>query len=108
MPTEQPGAPGGRQLFVYYRVAAPDLGACVQAARSFQAELQRTHPDLQCALLQRPAAEDAGGQRTLMETYARPGGIDAALQAHIAQAAATALALLVAGPRHVEVFEPCA
>ncbi|NML17403.1 DUF4936 family protein [Azohydromonas caseinilytica] len=101
-------APGGRQLFVYYRVALPDLGACVQAVRGLQAGLQRTHPDLQCALLQRPESEDADGQRTLMECYARPGGIDAVLQAHIAHAATAALALLVLGPRHVEIFEPCA
>jgi hypothetical protein len=108
MSSETPGAPGGRRLYVYYRVAAPDLGACVLAVRAFQAELCRTHPDLLCALLQRPEGDDAAGRRTLMETYARPGGIDAALQAHIAQAAATALALLVTDARHVEVFEPCA
>jgi hypothetical protein len=108
MPPEQRGAPDGRQLFVYYRVALPDLGACVLAVRAFQAELRRTHPDLLCALLQRPQSQDVDGQRTLMETYARSGGIDAALEAHIAHAAATALALLVAGPRRVEVFEPCA
>ena len=108
MPPDAPGAPDGRQLFVYYRVALPDLGACVQAVRGLQAGLQRTHPDLRCALLQRPESEGTEGRRTLMECYARPGGIDTALQAHIAHAAATALALLVLGPRHVEVFEPCA
>jgi hypothetical protein len=108
MPNEVPGAPNGRRLYVYYRVAVADLGLCVLAVRSLQAELRRAHPGLICELLQRPGSEDAAGQRTLMETYARPGGVDDALQAHIAHAAATALALLAAGQRHVEVFEPCA
>jgi hypothetical protein len=108
MANEVPGAPSGRRLYVYYRVAVADLEPCVLAVRSLQAELRRAHPDLICELLQRPGSEDADGQRTLMETYARPGGVDDALQAHMAHAAATALALLAAGQRHVEVFEPCA
>lgn len=108
MPNEVPGAPDGRRLYVYYRVALADLAACAQAVRTFQTELRRTHPELRCELLQRPESEDVAGQRTLMETYARSGGVDEALQAHIAHAAATALALLVTGTRHVEVFEPCA
>ncbi|MDZ5458319.1 DUF4936 family protein [Azohydromonas lata] len=108
MPNEVTGAPDGRRLYVYYRVALADLAACGQAVRTFQTELQRAHPDLVCELLQRPQSEDVAGQRTLMETYARPSGVDEALQAHIAHAAATALALLVTSTRHVEVFEPCA
>jgi hypothetical protein len=107
MPSEVPGAPTGRQLYVYYRIAGPDLGAGVAAVRALQADLHRTHPDLRCGLLQRPKA-DVAGRRTLMETYARPGGVDLALQAHIERLAAAALALLVTEPRHVEVFEPCA
>ena len=107
MSPDQSGAPDGRQLFVYYRVALPDLGACVLAVQAFQAELQRTHPGLLCALLQRPRSQDVDGQRTLMETYAMPGGIGDALQMRIDEAA-TCLAPWLRGARHTEVFEPLA
>ena len=107
-PDAAPGASQGCQLFVYYRVAAPDLDACVRTVRTLQAGLAQSHPGLCGALLQRPEADPATGQRTLMEIYESPGGIDAALQAQIAQAADALLAPWFIGPRHVEVFEACA
>lgn len=108
MRSEVPGAPDGRHLFVYYRVPAPDLDVCVRAARTLQAELALAQPGLCCTLLQRPAGDDPAAPRTLMETYARAGGVDAALQGWIEQRAHAALDALITGPRHVEVFEPCA
>jgi hypothetical protein len=107
-PDTAPGASRGRQLFVYYRVAASDLDACVRAVRTLQAGLAQSCPSLHGTLLQRPEADPATGQRTLMEIYGFPGGIDAALQEQIAQAADALLAPWLAGPRHVEVFEACA
>lgn len=108
MPTEAAAPASGRQLYVYYRVADADLAACVQAVHGFQAALALAHDGLRCGLLQRADGLDEQGRHTLMETYAAAQGIDFALQQHIAHAADAALSLLVVGPRHVEVFAPCA
>ena len=94
-----------RALYVYYRIDAARLVDAAAAVRSFQAALRQTHPHLQAALLRRPGEQD--GQVTLMETYAMPGGIDAALQSTIDSAAAT-LVPWQRGGRHTEVFEPLA
>lgn len=101
---------GPRRVYVYYRVQAADLVDAVQAARALQAQLRDRWPGLQAELLARPEAgsDDA---RTLMEVYAldaEPGGLDAPRQAAIEAAAAQALAPWLQGPRHVEVFTPCA
>jgi hypothetical protein len=92
-----------RALFVYYRIDSANLPDAVAAARAMQAVLREAHPTLRTQLLRRP--DEQGGQVTVMETYAMPGGIDEALQAHIG-AGAAALDGLVSGDRHVEVFEP--
>lgn len=93
----------GTAVFVYYRVAEHDLPALRVAARAMQAALSGDEPGLHCALLRRPGLRE--GQVTLMETYAAPGGVGAALQARI-DTAALALAPWIAGARHVELFEP--
>lgn len=94
-----------RALYVYYRIDAASLADAVSTVQAVQARLRDALPDLQAALLRRPGEQD--GQVTLMETYAMPGGIDAALQTRIDEAA-TALAPWQRGARHTEVFEPLA
>jgi hypothetical protein len=45
---------------------------------------------------------------TLMETYRRAAGFDAPARWRIEDLAGAALAPWLIGPRHLEVFEPCA
>jgi hypothetical protein len=93
--------PGGRRLFVYYRVATDQVPAAVAAVRELQAALRAHHPGLDAALLRRPELRE--GTATLMETYAAAGGVDGALAAEIERRAAAAG---LPQPRHAEVFEP--
>ena len=92
-----------RALYIYYRIDAARLADAVSAVQTVQARLREAHPELQAALLRRPSEQD--GQITLMETYAMAGGIDAALQARIEEAARV-LAPWQCGGRHTEIFEP--
>jgi hypothetical protein len=97
---------GARRLFIYYRVDAVRAAEAIAAARRLQAGLRARHARLCTALLQRPETVD--GHLTLMETYCLDSGsIDEPLQVEI-ESAAAALAGLILGARHVEVFEPCA
>ena len=99
-----------RELFIYYR-SPRDAAARVMAnVRDFQARLIEGHPGLAARLMRRPV--DLDGVDTWMETYSMdpthsPNGVDPALQFEIERQAA-GLAPLLIGPRHVEVFEPCA
>jgi hypothetical protein len=92
-----------RELFIYWRAPRGDLGAVLDAARSFQASLRMRHGDLSAALFQRP--DDGGGTVTLMETYAAPAGIDALLEAEIVACGQPVFAPWCRGPRQVEAFE---
>lgn len=99
-----------RELYIYYRVASGSAELARSRALAMQQQLCARHPGLRARLLRRP--EESGGQQTWMETYAAdpllaPGGVDAALQAAIAAAAAEWHAL-IHGERHCEAFEPCA
>jgi hypothetical protein len=111
-----------RELFIYYRLTAGAPTAAVAAAvATFQTTLRAAHPGLRTRVLRRPVTPQQDGQ-TWMETYAfddgagaagatgvvATAGISAALQAEIEQLAVSALSTWLAGPRHVEVFEPCA
>lgn len=96
---------GGRELYVYWRVAPGDRVAAVADLRAMQAELRAAWPELQARMLQR-AGGDAADSVTLMETYAAAQGVDCALQARVAVLAAERLARWCVGERHVEVFEP--
>ena len=96
----------GQELYVYYRVAEASLDAACDAAQLLQRRLRDAYPGLQTRLLRRPQA--AEGRCTLMEIYARSGGIDAQLQAEIDAAALAALAAWQIGGRHTEVFLACA
>lgn len=101
---------GGRQLYVYYRVAPADLAHVVAGVLGMQARLLARHPGLAAQLMQRVAGDEAATgdvALTLMETYTAPQGIDAATRAAIEAAAAALPAAARAGERHVECFEPC-
>ena len=102
------GMTGGRELFVYYRVAAASAQGARAAVEALQAALREAHPGLEARLLRRRGDGPAGGVETWMETYARPAspdGVDAALQRAIEEGAATALTAWVDGARHGEAFE---
>ena len=109
VPAHAPGrAAGGRELFVYYRVAAASAHGARAAVEALQAALRAAHPGLEARLLRRRDDGPAGGVETWMETYARPGspeGVDTALQRAIEDRAAAVLAAWVDGARHVEAFE---
>jgi quinol monooxygenase YgiN len=92
-----------QRLYVYYRVRARDEQAVVAALRLLHARWRETAPTLQCELLRR--SDEGGDSVTLMETYA--GASLEALQRFESEAAAQA-ALWLVGPRHIEVFAPCA
>jgi len=97
------GRGAGRQLYIYWRVAAADLGAACAGVRAMQAALRSAHAGLQTKLLQRDDGGSEGGERTLMEVYCQPPGLSDTLQAEI-EAAAVALRGWCRGARHVEVF----
>lgn len=103
--TAAPAAPASG-LFIYYRVRREHLADAVAAMQALQAGWRTQDPTLRCELLRR--TDEAGTDVTLMETYRRAGGFDAAERRRIEDAAVAALAPWLTGPRHVEVFEPCA
>lgn len=95
-----------RSLFAYWKLPAADAGKALLAARLWQANLKAAHPGLVAHLYRRTDAHAlAEGQTTVMESYALPGGVTAALQASIDAAAQAGLLHLGAPVRHVEVFE---
>jgi len=96
-----------RELFIYYRIASSQARAARGVVTAFQARLCARHPGLSARLLRRP--EEHLGQQTWMEIYAHTAtrGIDDALAADI-EREASALAALLQGTRHVEVFVACA
>lgn len=96
-----------RELYVYWRLSRHDLGAARAAMHAFQAGLEQEWPGLVARLHER-ADDDAGSVATLMETYAREGGIAPGLQADIVTAGTQAAARWCQGARHVEVFVPLA
>lgn len=92
-----------RELFVYWHARSDEAAAALDAAARLQRQLRQQHAGLQARLYRR--ADDKPGCTTWMEVYARPPqGVDAALEAAIAAAAAT-LGAHGAGPRHVEAFD---
>lgn len=99
---------GRCQLFIYWKVAAADLDAALQALRDGQAVLRQQHPELHCRIYRRHDA--AAAEATVMESYAVTlpvAGIDATLQRHIVQAGGVVLQPWLRGARHVEVFDAC-
>ena len=94
-----------RELFIYYRVRAVDARELQAAVSQLHAQLRGIYTGLSARLLRRPAEEN--GRQTWMETYASPDGITDAMQSRI-ESEARALAPLIDGPRHTEVFIACA
>lgn len=94
-----------RELFVYYRVRSNKAAAARAAVLRLHAQLRCDHPQLSARLLRRPDEEN--GLQTWMEIYMAELGITDDIQARI-EAGAHALLPLLAGPRHTEVFIPCA
>ena len=93
------------ELFIYYRVRSADAPGAQAAVAQLQAQLRTRYPHLIARLLCRPI--DDNGLQTWMETYAIENGITDAMQTDI-EARASALLTMLAGPRHTEVFVPCA
>ncbi|MCW7540620.1 DUF4936 family protein [Aquabacterium sp. A7-Y] len=94
-----------RRLFIYYRIASADAALALRAAGAMQDALRARHPGLQAELWRRPQEKD--GVQTWMEIYMQAEGVGPVLEAEIA-AAAEALSPWLQGPRHTEVFVPCA
>lgn len=101
-PLDTDGPTDGRALFVYWRVDPAALPAVRAAVHRAQAALAGDWPGLQVRLWER--VDGTSGSATVMETYAAPGGIDAAGQARID----ATMAPCVPAPRHVEAFVPAA
>lgn len=104
-----------RWWFIYYRVHLADLAAAAAVAREGQRVLCDARPGLAASLMQRPssaASPDAPPQMTMLETYRAPldwpADWAATLPAAIDHTLGAALAPWLQGPRHLEVFEPCA
>jgi hypothetical protein len=93
------------ELFIYYRVRSADAQSAHAAVEQLHAHLRSQYPRLSARLLRRPAEENE--LQTWMETYASEDGISDAMQLDI-ETQARALLPLLAGPRHTEVFVPCA
>jgi len=93
-----------RELFVYWRLERHDRAAARAAMQRFQATLEADWPGLVARLYER-ADDDGSGQATLMETYAREGGIPPGLQADIVALGTQAAERWCRGPRHVELFD---
>ena len=104
-----------RWWFIYYRVHLADLATVVAMAREGPRALCRAHDGLSASLMQRPssaASPDGSPQMTLLETYRAaldwPADQAATLPAAIEAAVGSPLTPWLQGPRHLEVFEPCA
>ncbi len=101
-----------RSLFIYWKVSASQAEAALAAARAWQAQLCAANQGLRAGLYRRapasaapPAvAETMPGLVTVMETYAAPDGVDAALEHAIAAAGTAGLQALGAPQRHFEAF----
>ena len=76
-------------LFVYYKITASEHAAWLQRVRVFEQQVQRSWPDLQIELMQRPEAS-SDGQETWMEVYRHPRGVTQAMTESIGQLAAQA------------------
>lgn len=93
------------ELYVYYKLETSETAAVLAAFERLRAALRLQLPGLQSRLLKRPAQAQA--QQTWMEIHAWPHGVEPppgwqALIEDLAQA----MSLLLAGPRHCELFDP--
>ena len=105
MSTSSP-EPRLRTLFIYYRVATAQAQPARQDVQAMQAALCGRHAGLTAELMRRPGEKD--GLQTWMELYSHPAGVGTELEAEIAKAAEPIQRDWIHGPRHAEVFVPCA
>lgn len=91
----------GDVLYVYFKVDVPSHEAWARRIRQFQAQMVAQWPGLEAELLQRPEA--TAGKETWMEIYRHSRGLNDAMVAAIAGAAADAG---LPQPRHTERFTP--
>jgi hypothetical protein len=91
------------EVFIYWRLAAPDREDAVAAIAVCQRELCARLAGLRTGLYLRTDAGD--GPLTLMETYGHPLAIDDVMRCQIVEAGDAATARWRVGPRHVENFE---
>jgi hypothetical protein len=92
-----------RSLFIYWKTGREQAAAAAAGMAAFQLGLRESHAGLAAKLYRR--ADETGESVTLMETYAQPGGLGAALQVEIIAAGSHACAGWCQGERHVEVFD---
>ena len=95
-----------RTLFIYYRVATGQAQPARRAVKAMQAGLCDHHAELKAQLMRRPEEKD--GMQTWMELYSHPAGVSPELEAELGRAAEALSQAWIQGPRHVEVFVPCA
>ncbi len=102
-----PVLPHERHWFIYYRAPAVAEQAVVTLVKAFQAKLAAVQGGVDAGLMRRPGIDEQGCI-TFMETYrcSEPDTAPA-WEAEWVQGA-QGLAALLAGPRHVEEFLPCA
>ena len=94
-------------LFIYYKVESAQAQTLRDRVQSMQRSLCQQLPGLMVQMLVRV---DAHPHQTWMEVYQHPQGVDASMQKQIDRAALAMQAETCGqlGPRHVEVFAPCA
>jgi hypothetical protein len=93
------------ELYIYYRVDNRLESQARVTVLEHQARLRRSLPGLTARLLRKQPDHD-DEDPTWMEIYAQPEGLSPALRAGL-DALSLALAPVLRGPRHHEVFEPC-
>jgi hypothetical protein len=94
-------------VFIYFRVAAYELARARTAVEAFQREIEQTTAAVPLALMRRPGS--TAGDITLMEIY-RVGSasapVDLGPTLDRLRQGPPALAALLCGERHLELFEP--
>ena len=104
-----------REVFIYYRIPMNQIEMAQREIRAFQARTVAMFPGLVARLLQR-ADQSVGEHQTWMEHYrfdavastSSQPGLTPEMQARIEHDATAQLSRWIAGPRHTEVFIPCA
>lgn len=102
------------ELFIYYRIHMNQIEMARREIQAFQARIGTAYPGLVARLLTRADGAD-GEHETWMEHYrietgdpTTAEGLTSEIQARIEHDATAQLSRWIAGPRHTEVFIPCA
>jgi len=105
--TVHTGSAPVRELFIYYRIDSANADEAFAAITQMQRLLRERRPGLAARLLRR--LDPPTPTQTWMEIYSLDdaAGVSPELEAEIAGHAAV-LERFFCGPRHTEVFAPCA